>query len=51
LEKLADQDGLVENHILEVLLKTQLITHMVVVKVNQLVEDTPYHLQVNLQKD
>ena len=50
LVKLEDQDGLEENLILEVLLKTQLITHMVVEKVNQQVEDTLFHLQVSLLK-
>jgi hypothetical protein len=51
LEKQEDQDGLVESHIQEVLLKTLLITHMVVVKVSRQEEDIPYHLLVNLQKD
>jgi hypothetical protein len=51
LEKQVDQDGLVESHIQEVLLKTLLITHMVVVKVSRLEEDIRYHLLDNLQKD
>jgi hypothetical protein len=51
LVKQVDQDGLAENHIQEVLLKTLLITHMVVVKVSQLEEDIRYHLLDNLQKD
>ena len=39
-----------EDLTLEVLLKTQLITHMVEEKVNQLVEDIQYHQKVNQQK-
>jgi len=45
-----DQDGLEEGHILEVLLKTQLITHTEVVKVKQLEEDTQFQEQVNQPK-
>jgi hypothetical protein len=51
LEKQEDQDGLEENHIQEELLKTLLITLMVVVKVSQLEEDIQFPLQVNLRKD
>jgi ribosomal protein L2 len=48
--KQVDQDGWVEDLIQEVSLKTQLITHMEVVKVNQLEEDIQYHLQDNQLK-
>jgi ribosomal protein S19 len=50
LEKQEDQDGLEENRIQEELLKTQLITLMVVVKVNQLEEDIQFLPLVNLPK-
>ena len=50
LVKQVDQDGWVEDLILEVLLKIQLTTHMEVVKENLLEEDIQFHLQDNLLK-